>query len=493
VRQILQAIHEALTQTVARVKKAFRKPPLLEGDINFIELEHPEFVFMRLPDEDGIPCLASETPFGEVYVCALPRLSEEDVKREEDIYRFFTPSMYICNTFRLNGVEDTYCSQPCLRPKLPRYEAHVGVARGGEIEWEGVMTEFGAGALSQIYEIKQIVKGGDYNKEALKNIIRAVVANVREFLTDFSKNYHEFCVSKREETDRYLSSLWESLVNTVGEETLYELGFKKTHFSCDVSFSDVALRCPGYAYGTGEFYRTFNYFRKYWRPEYDDREFYEKLFRKVEKLQSKLRRFVEQRYEYARIFEQNPEKFIDKINFHHIGDLLDRWCKESDLADFCEALEDYESFDEGLRTAIWETIYEHVSLKDLVEDGYLPEKTYKRKLWLEKTIKEMWKTQPIPGMEEEYEKKLEDYEYELETLNIEISDAYDDYADHLYGDVIGKYGWMLRNQCKSRGRKSLESEVACETLNTIEGFCREHPWICVVFAQEEWKESKSED
>jgi asparagine synthetase A len=53
VRQILQAIHEALTQTVARVKKAFRKPPLLEGDINFIELEHPEFVFMRLPDEDG--------------------------------------------------------------------------------------------------------------------------------------------------------------------------------------------------------------------------------------------------------------------------------------------------------------------------------------------------------------------------------------------------------------------------------------------------------
>ena len=491
-RQILQAIHEALTQTVARVKKAFRKPPLLEGDINFIELEHPEFVFVRLPDEDGIPCMASETPFAQVYVCALPRIpGEEAVKREEDIYRFFEPVVHICNTFRLGGVEETFCSHPCLKPELPRYEAHVGVARRGEVEWEGVTTEFGAGALSQIYEVKQIVKGGDYNKSALKNIVRAIIVNVRQFLN----SNREFCEpDAREETDIYLSSLWESLVNTVGEETLYELGFEKAHFSCDIlSFSDVALRCPGFATPIGEFHQAFSIEYRYWRPEYDYREFYEKLFKKVEKFQSKFRRFVEQRYEYARIFEQNPEKFIDKIDFHYLGDLLDRWCEESDLADFCEALEDYESFDEGLRVAIRETVYEHVSLKDLVKEGYLPENTYKRKLWLEKTIEEMKKTQPIPGMEEEYEKKLEDYGYELETLNIEISDAYDDYADHLYNDVIGKYGWMLRNQCKSRGRKSVESEVACETLNTIEGFCQEYPWICVVFAKEEWKELKSED
>jgi hypothetical protein len=492
VRQILQAIHEALAQTVARVKKAFRKPPLLEGDINFIELEHPEFTFIRLPDEDGMPCLASETPFGEVYVCASPIfLSEGDVKREEDIYRFFKPVMYICNTFRLGGVEETFCSHPCLEPELPQYKAYVGVARRGEVEWEGVTTEFGAGALSQIYEIKQIVKGGDYDKSALKNVVRAIIVNVRQFLD----NNHEFCKPDvREETDRYLSSLWESLVNSVGEETLYELGFGKTHFSCDVLLpSDVVLRCPGYASPIGEFHQGFSEQYRYWRPEYDDREFYEKLFRKVERLQSKFRRFVEQRYEYARIFEQNPEKFINKIDFHYLGDLLDRWCEESGLADFCEALEDYESFTERLQEAIRETVYEHVSLKDLVKEGYFSENAYKRKLWLEKTIEEMKKTKPIPGMEEEYEKKLEDYEYELETLNNYIFDAYDDYARHLYDDVIGKYGWVLRNRCKSRGRKSVESEVACETLNTIEGFCREHPWICVVFAQEEWKELESED
>ena len=173
--------------------------------------------------------------------------------------------------------------------------------------------------------------------------------------------------------------------------------------------------------------------------------------------------------------------------------MLDRWCEESDLADFCDTLEDYESFTEGLREAIREIVYERVSLEDLVKEGYFSENAYKRKLWLEKTIEEMKKTQPIPGMEEEYEKKLADYESDLETMNIAISDAYNDYADHLYADVIGKYGSVLRNRCKSRGRKSVESEVACETLNTIERFCQEYPWICVVFAQEEWKELESED
>ena len=484
--QILQAIHDALTQAIARIKRAFRKPPLLEGDINFVELEHPEFIYIRLPDEDGVPCLASETPFGEVYICAMPRMKEEEVKRPEQIYRFFSPEMFICNEFRLDGVREKLCSHPCLQPERPGgYQASVGIVRRGDIEWHETVTEFGAGALSQITEIKQIVMGGDYSKSALRNIVRAVVTNIRQFLG----RHPDLCApDRRRETDRYLSSLWINLVNAVGEKALYELGFDKMDFSCDATSPKRAAAAPGIANPTGSFEDMVSLLRTFWSPRYDDREFYKWLLAKtLAKTQKGEVALGGPGHPLKRV----PKEVIDEVDIDSLYRFTQEECDKyfrgvGGSPEICAAWADMRETRDWLVSTIYSMVMDpsrRFSLDDLVKAGYMSKEQRDRIMQLEKAIGEVKRARPAPG-KEEFQEELRGYEDELKKLYKIAREASSNYARDLSEGILRKSGRELRRLCEGGGgKRSVESDGACDALYEMEIFCEVYPQVCMTVAR----------
>jgi hypothetical protein len=493
VSQILQAIHDALTQAIARIKRAFKKPPLLEGDINFVELEHPEFIYIRLPDEDGVPCLASETPFGEVYICAMPKMKEEEVERPEQIYRFFSPEMFICNEFRLDGAREKFCSHPCLQPERPGgYQASVGIVRRGDVEWHETVTEFGAGALSQITEIKQIVMGGGYDKSALRNIVKAVVANIRQFLG----RHPDLCApDRRKETNEYLSSFWVNLVNAVGEEVLYELGFDKMDFSCDTTSPKRVVKTPGIANPTGSFEDMVSLLRTFWSPKYDDREFYKWLLART--LAKRQKGEAAERPE--RPIKHVPREVIDEVDIDSLYRFTQEECDKhfrnmGGSLEICAAWADMRETRNWLINTIYSTIMDpsrRFSLDDLVKAGYMSREQRDRIMQLEKAISEMKRARPAPGKEEEFQEELRGYEDELKKLYEIARKANSNYAYDLSEGILRKSGRELRKLCEGGGdKRSPESDGACYALYEMEIFCEVYPQVCMTVAREKRGEAR---
>jgi hypothetical protein len=193
---------------------------------------------------------------------------------------------------------------------------------------------------------------------------------------------------------------------------------------------------------------------------------------------------------YAEAFLENPEKHINKIILNKLRSMLDRWCREEKETlghdYYCnKALYDLEDRLTDLEYIVDETVREHATEEDLIKLGYISNEFYERLLWLEKTIEEMKKTKPIPGMEEEYQKKLKEYKQEWDSMVSQLNEIYNEYIIDLLNDLAESSGEELRRLCGQRGkRRNVKSLVACEALDVLESFCREHPAPCGRYVME---------
>jgi len=222
---------------------------------------------------------------------------------------------------------------------------------------------------------------------------------------------------------------------------------------------------------------------------YYTREMLEALRRVSEVLEKeKLRR-------YAEAFLENPDKHINKITLNKLRSMLNRWCEEEketlghDYDYYCnKALYDLEDRLTDLEYTVDETVRSNVSHEDLVELGYIPREFYVRMRRLEELMEELEKARPIPGMEEEYEKKMErlkEYRSEWTGMVSELSEIYNEYIIHLLNDLAESSGEELRRLCEQKmKRRDVKSLVACEALDVLESFCREHPAPCGRFVME---------
>jgi hypothetical protein len=194
---------------------------------------------------------------------------------------------------------------------------------------------------------------------------------------------------------------------------------------------------------------------------------------------------------YAETFLENPEKHINKIILNSLRSMLDRWCEEEKETlghdYYCKALNDLENRLTDLEYTVDETVRNNVSDEDLAKLGYIPKEFYVRMRRLEEIMEELEKTRPIPGMEEEYEKKmkrLKEYRSEWSGMVSELREIYDEYTVDLLNDLTESSGEELRRLCGQKRERNVKSLVACDALDVLESFCREHPAPCGRYVME---------
>ena len=419
--------------------KRFKKPPALEGDLNFLELEHPEFRFTRIPPEDehGMPCLKTYSPLGEIYVCAYPKTEFE-----------IEPVVYVCTEFEYDGKKGKYCSQPCLEPQEGRYRGVVTTTEGEPVL---EMTPFAAGAHSQIIAIKEFLSGEEYEETVGENLLRAFEANLAQFIFDAGLCSED----NRRESDAFLAGIWERLKEFLGEEKLVKVG-RDIKYSCE-TIGPVASTRPyhGFASGTSKWQDFIELAGLAWKPHYDTREYAE---------------------EYLKWHGEWKPEMLKEISVHDLlaaaspseaGELRDKIFSEI----FLDLMED-----------IREELYSK-SCRQLVEEGILwDEEPCERKEKLERWIEEMEKHKPIPGMEEEYRKALERYKDELEDIEEEIDETIITYAEREAEDRLSGYEYETYEELSELAMEG--DRVAQKMMDIIEEFCERHQPVCTGIALE---------
>jgi hypothetical protein len=67
----------------------------------------------------------------------------------------------------------------------------------------------------------------------------------------------------------------------------------------------------------------------------------------------------------------------------------------------------------------------------------------------------------------------------------QLNEIYNEYIIDLLNDLAESSGEELRRQCGQKGkRRNVKSLVACEALDVLESFCREHPAPCGRYVME---------
>jgi len=415
-----------LTEFLHAIAGALRKPPALEGDFNFIELEHPEFSFTRIPPEEhGVPCVKSMSPLGEIYVCAMP-------KGPKGIPAF-TATTYICTEFEHQGKRGKYCSQPCLEPESGHYEGAVITTKGEEVI---EMTPFAAAAHSQIIAMKEFLRDEDFVPTVGENVMRAFEANLKEFIRNAG-----LCRSDNmRESNAFLRKIWEHVKAFLGEEKLHRVG-RQQPYSCETLTK--GFEYPGFVTTGGHPWGYFtDIIKLMWYPEYDSRELAEKYF---EQLKGRV---------HAVVGELTP------LDIAHV----DR--------DFYGEL-DYIYYD--LLDEITEELHA-MSCGELAERGIVWDELCEREKELEKLLEEMNRHAPIPGMEEEYERAKKEYERELEDVRMAISEAIDEYAGNRANNIMNEYLVSTYGELTS---KALDDWVARELKQLMDEYCEKRPQTCM--------------
>jgi len=429
----------AVSEFFQAVAKRFKKPPVLEGDLNFLELEHPEFRFTRIPPEDehGMPCLKTYSPLGEIYVCAYPKTEFE-----------IEPVVYVCTEFEYDGKKGKYCSQPCLEPQEGRYRGVVTTAEGEPVL---EMTPFAAGAHSQIIAIKEFLSGEEYEKTVGENLLRAFEANLEQFILNAG-----LCLEdNRRESNAFLTGIWKRLKEFLGKEKLAKVG-RYVEYSCE-TLGPVASTYTyhGFASGASKWQDFIELTGLAWKPRYDTQEYAE---------------------EYLRWHGEWKPEMLKEISVHDLlaaaspseaGDLKDKIFSEI----YWDLMED-----------IREELYSK-SCRQLVKEGILwDEEPCERKEELERWIEEMEKHRPIPGMEEEYREALERYKDELEDIEKEIDETIITYAEREAEDKLSHYEYETYEELSELAMEG--DQVARKMMDIIEEFCEEHQPICAGIAME---------
>jgi len=416
-----------------------RKPPALEGDFNFIEIEHPEFSFTRVPQEEhGLPCVKSMSPLGEIYVCALPKETKESPE--------FKAVTYICSEFEYGGKKGKYCSQPCLEPKLGRHETAMltKVSRGKvRVEEESIMTPLATEAHSQIIEIKEFLMGEDYERTVGENLMASYESNLRKFIEDVGLCHPD----NEKESNSFLRAIWKHLEKFLGGKKLAEVG-RKTPYSCNT----IVGGYPGFVTAGAQ---PWSYFvdiaSLIWNPYYDTKEAAERYFE---------------------LLRQRMEVNISKITARDIARL--------DL-DFELALNDiYYDLVEHLEEELYE-----LPCEDLAEEGIVWDEDCERKRELEKWLEMMEKHKPIPGMEEEFEEAKRRYKRELEEVEQSISESIRKYVTDEADREMDAYMGMTYEELTERAAGDW---LARRLREVIGDYCDKKPQVCqqaVMMAEEE--------
>ena len=420
-----------LTKFLHAIAGALRKPPALEGDFNFIELEHPEFSFTRIPPEEhGVPCVKSMSPLGEIYVCAMPKGPKE--------LPMFTAATFICTEFEHQGKRGKYCSEPCLEPGHGYYGGTVITTEGEEFIG---MTPFAVAVYSQIVALKEFLQDKEFLQEedpftsrVGENVMRAYEANLKGFIMDAGLCRQD----NEEESNAFLQKIWEHVKAFLGEERLYKVG-RREPYSCETLMKDAML--PGFVKTGGH---SWDYFidtiKLLWRPEYDSHELAEKYFE---------------------LFKRKVP--IDELTPRDIADVDE---------DFSNMLED--DFYHNLRDEIYEELY-MLSCEELAEMGIVDDEICEYEAEIMALLEEMSEHAPIPGMEIEYEETKRRYEEELERIHAAISDAIYEYVDEKAYRIMYEYQYSTYSELASRAS---DDWAARELKRLMDEYCETRPHIC---------------
>lgn len=403
-----------------------RKPPVLEGDINFIELHYPELAFIRVKEDDprepGYPCLATSSGIGDIYFC--PTV-EEDYRSLRIHSR-----VIVCNKFEFDGIEEELCSAPCLVPAGGRYHPpelfevrpreEGGVCARIELTpVEGVFTEYGAEAISQFIAIRDFLTGDlDFEKTVGENVLAAFAEN----LTRFAEK-HKICEKDEERAEKFLRDVEELVFAALGRRTLEKILpeelFEKDLplFSCEYLSKHLFVMHPDASRGTATTSYPFPHLFTFvtWKDEYESREFAERYFKQYES--------------YTRVIKEFP-----RLSPRSLQLLLKEIAAEESSSAPVDMADELLDFGQE----IFETILYQV--KDELRDmdcwelwsviGFDEQLCFDIDRYNE-LIEKMSEHEPIPGMEEEREKKMAEYEAKLHELYGKLSDYSRDYAAHV--------------------------------------------------------------
>jgi len=479
---VLTSLWRALTDffhSMVGVRKP--PPPILQGDINFILSEHPEFVYTRMPDEDGIPCVATASSLGEIYVCAIP----DEKMAEIDVTRMFRPKLFICNELDVDGFKGKHCSEPCVGPAGWEYKSTVmpvrlreeaGEVRRVGLEVEGVATEYGAGALSQIFELKQLLGVGnvrEYDQKFAVNVLGSVVANLRRLLEKSGA-----CKGNREAVEKKLRQVWEGLVNQIGERELYSLGITEDYFSCNVlekgGWVETPQGIPAYC-GSGFDWEEASVFKFSWKPEYDTVEYYEGLLARTQDIQQ---------------ISQNMEKYLWEVSPHDIDDWLYKACHETEAEMYCYEWEEFSNRMDSVVELTAGKAVELVPLEKLVKMGFITEENVSRYRDLRKEVERCERNVSECDMD-----KYMHLRKELLILEKDIDNAYYYYVDtYVISELMAEEVGELEKICSEKGREDLRGFASCLIVEEVEKFCRHEDFrhACVLAIRERLSELESE-
>lgn len=417
--------------------KKTKKPPALEGDFNFLELEHPEFRFVRIGD--GPPCVMTLSPIGEIYVCA-------DMTGEDG---YFKPRTFLCSEFEYEGKKAKFCDYVCLEPAGGEEYKGVVVSTKGEKIVE--MTPFAAGAHSQIIGIKSFLTQDDFEPSVGRNLMRAFEANLHSFI-----RMNEMCAwyaSNLDESDAFLKDVWNYLKNMLGEKKLEMVGANV--YDCDY----IEDR------GEGLDWDTFvSYMESEWNKEYDTVEFAEKYLEKFKRT-------------------EDVSKYLDKIS---INDILNKDKRIRTAERILDRLHD-------VYASLYDDIYSELSqdsCEELAEEvGIIDMDVCERMEKLAKMISDMEKHAPIPSTEEQYEQKKEEYEKELSRLEDEINEAIMDYASEYADEYIRELRFKDYEELMdiATDRELKYRWVAEKIMDIIKDYCEYNIEVCEDIYEQETK------
>jgi len=459
-----------------KVKHYARKPPVLEGDINFIELHFPELRFVRIEskhDELGIPCMATSSSLGDIYFC--PHVAKDErtgiVKMDS--------AVFICNKFKLDGVEDEVCSRPCLVPEGGRYlppaffevkpeaEATGECARIKVTPREGLFTDYGSAVVSQFVAVKEFLTGDPgFNMSVGENVFRAVLENVDSFVKK-----HGVCRSKKnlERDEEFLRSVGENVLSSLSRDVLEVIlprQFSESGeplFSCRYLHEHGVVHHPSITKGHATPYATeiIEYAVK-WSDAYETHEFAEEYFAQFTYRERVMR-------ELSKLSLRDIKEFLEELS----AEKALRGKEASIASDMYNKIYDFVGDEElDAYSSIKDILYwfDCWDLVDVIEfDAELCSEMDRYRELLE----EMKKHEAMPGLEEEKERKMREYKAALASLREDLDDIIREYAEEVAESYVQELMATplerLESAAKERGR-DWRSEIASDMADDFAKF-----------------------
>lgn len=468
----LKAISQALFQALNKVARHGRKPPVLEGDMNFIELNFPELTFVRVNDK--IPCLATASGIGDIYFC--PEVVGEGHKMHSKVI--------ICNTLKFEDIEDEICYSPCLVPEGGRYappvplesrfepESTGEVARVKITPIEGVFTDYGTEAMSQFIAIKEFLTGDpDFDPEVGRNVLTAVLNALKYFEAKYSicarEGGEEFL---REWEDRIFAALGRRTLEKILPREIFEKDLPL--LSCEYLHSKEypSITNPNFRSGYAS---SISFDDLRWSSEYETEEFAKRYFERLANIAQAEETLKNLSLRYLLNFSYN---MVEESGDETAGELLDRI--RSFLDDKFIDIED----------DISERLHE-LDCRDLSEEIGFDEEVCHEIEKYSKFLEEMRKHAPIPGTEEEYEEKMREYERMIERLydaiDEYVAEYSRDYADELLDSFAGmSYEELI--ECTQHCRDPAKRDFASDFVEFFREICSDPVFFhyCVEAAAE---------